>query len=360
MTIQEEIELKVELLSRGAVISEEGWEAYKRSAGFQIYLDDVVVSVPAWGKYKRYKYVQNSPYLIKKENSLWTLHKNGERLREITVQPRPAFYDRLTSDGNEMWRVFHVCGNNCLLTGIRQTCSFMKGDKQCKFCGTIFNPQYEGRLDKKSPEQLAEVAEMAFQDGMIDVMLSTGVTKSPDRGVRDIAEAARAIKERVDVPIQAEVAVPKDISKLRELSDCIDSISINLETLDQRVREDVCPDKSSIPYDDYFKAFELSLELFGESQVNSWLIAGIGESGESILEGAKRLTELGVYPFLVALRPTKYTAFEDRFPPSPERLGGLSKGVADLVKDSGLRPNKNKAGCVRCSACSAVKDYVNL
>jgi radical SAM protein (TIGR04043 family) len=360
MSYLEEIELKVELLTRGARISEEGWGAYKRSAGFQIYLDDVVVSVPAWGKYKRYKYVKDSPYLIKKEDSVWTLHKSGKKLREIKVRPRPAFYDRLTSDGNDMWRIFHVCGNNCLLTGIRQTCAFIKGDKQCKFCGTIFNPRYEGRLDKKSPDQLAEVAEMAFQDGMVDVMLSTGVTNTSDRGVREIAIAARAIKERVDVPIQAEVAVPKDISTLKELSDCIDSISINVETLNQRVREEVCPDKSTIPYEDYFKAFELSLELFGENQVNSWLIAGIGESNQSVLEGAKKLSEMGVYPFLVALRPSKWTAFENRLPPTPERLGGLSRGVAEMVTDSGLRPNKNKAGCVRCSSCSAVRDYANL
>lgn len=357
---KEDVELKVELLCKGTRISEEGWGAYKRSAGFQVFLDDVVVSVPAWGKYKRYKYVENSPFLIKKEDSHWILYKDNEEFREIVVHPRPAFYDLKTSDGVEMWRVFHVCGNNCLLTGVRQTCAYMKGGKQCKFCGTIFNPSYEGRLDKKTPAQLAEVAEAGLKERMKDVMLSSGVTKTPDRGVYDIAKAARAIKKRVDVAIQAEVAVPKDISMLEEFSGCIDSISINIETIDQKVREEVCPDKSKIPYENYFKAYQLSLDLFGENQVNSWLIAGIGESDESIIEGARKLTEAGVYPYLVALRPTKFTAFADRLPPTPERLGRLSSEVADIVKDAGLRPKKNKAGCVRCSACSAVKDYVYL
>ncbi|RMF91511.1 MAG: radical SAM protein [Methanobacteriota archaeon] len=357
---KEDVELKVELLTLGAVVSEEGWDAYKRSAGFQIYLDDLAVSVPAWGKYKRYKHVERSPFLITREGERWELHRDGEFLREIRVNPRPAFYDMKTTDGVDMWRVLHVCGDNCLLTGVRQTCSLMKGGQQCRFCGTIFNPRYEGRLDRKTPLQLAEAVEAGMKEGMIDVMLSSGVTKTPDRGVRDIAEAARAIKDRVDVRIQAEVAVPEDPEMLREFEGVVDCISLNVETLDQRVREEICPGKSKIPYEDYFRAFDISLELFGENQVNSWLIAGMGESDESVLMSAARLAEAGVYPYLVALRPSKLTGLEDQPPPSPERLGRLCKEVAGIVKDAGLRPEKNRAGCIRCSACSAVKDYVNL
>lgn len=357
---RESVELKVKLLTKGARISKNGWDAYKRSAGFQIYIDDMPVSVPAWGKYERYWYVEDSPYLIERDGSRWNLLENGETLREIRAQPRPPFYSKVTSDGADMWRVFHVCGDNCLLTGVRQTCSYMKDNGQCKFCGTIFNPRYEGRLDIKTPGQLAEVAKEGLADGMKDIMLSSGVTKTPDRGLSDVAEAAKAIKEVVDVNIQAEVAVPEDVSLLRELSGVVDCISLNIETFDQSVRELVCPEKSNISYDDYFKAFELSLEIFGENQVNSWLIAGIGESDESVIDGAERLAGMGVYPMLVALRPTKYTAFENMSPPTPERLMGLSERVAEIVKDAGLRPDQNKAGCVRCGACSAVKDYAKL
>src|SRR3990172_6794647 len=163
---KDDVELKIELLTRGARVSEEGWDAYKRSAGFQIFLGDVPVSVPAWGKYKRYKHVESSPYLIRKEDSRWVLYKDAGMLREISVSPRPAFYDMKTSEGVDMWKVFHVCGNDCLLTGVRQSCIYMKGGGQCKFCGTIYNPRYEGRLDRKTPEQLAEVAVAGVKEGM--------------------------------------------------------------------------------------------------------------------------------------------------------------------------------------------------
>ncbi len=357
---KEDVDLKVELLTRGARISREGWDSYKRSAGFQVYLNDLPVSIPAWGKYDRYKWAEASPFIIKKEDSKWGLYKEDEFLRELTVQGKPFFYNNKTTSGSEMWRVLHICGDQCLLTGVQQTCAYMKDGLECKFCGTIYNPRYEGRLDRKKPGELAEVAEAAFKEGIIDVMLSSGVTRNPDRGVLDVASAARAVKERIDVKIQAEVAVPSDVETLNELSGCVDSISLNIESLDTEVREKVCPGKSRISFEDYFRAFLLSLEIFGDNQVNSWIIAGIGESDESIIKGARRLAESGVYPFLVALRPTKYTAFENRVPPTPERLKRLSTAVAGIVKDAGLRPDRNKAGCARCSACSAVKDYARL
>jgi len=357
---REDVELKVELLCRGARVSEECWHAYKRSAGFQAFLGDVLVSIPSWGRYRRYRYAERSPYQIRMQGSRWLLCRGGKAVRELTVHLRPRFYDMRTSDGVEMWRVFQVCGHNCLLTGVRQTCAYMRGGAQCKFCGTIFNPRYEGRLDRKRPEQLAEAAERGAEEGMRHVVLSTGVSKKPDRGVHEIAEAAKAIKERVELPIQAEVAVPSEVSMLEELSPFVDSISINIETLDQRIREEACPDKSKIPYSDYFKAYELSLRLFGENQVNSWLIAGLGEEDEKVIEGARTLAEMGVYPFLVPLRPTVRTAFEHRSPPSPERMMRLSREVAEIVREAGLEPRRNRAGCMRCSACSAVKDYVYL
>src|SRR3989337_32223 len=110
---KDDVELKIELLTRGARVSEEGWD-----------------------EYKRYKHVESSPYLIRKEDSRWVLYKDAEMLREISVSPRPAFYDMKTSEGVDMWKVFHVCGNDCLLTGVRQSCIYMKGGGQFKFCGT--------------------------------------------------------------------------------------------------------------------------------------------------------------------------------------------------------------------------------
>jgi len=355
---KKDIELKTELLCSGATVSSELWSYYKRSAGFPVFLNNVPVSVPAYGKYERYEYVKNSPFSLRKIDSSFVLYKNNEKLREVKVLPKPGFYEEKTSDGIEMKKILQVCGYDCLLTGVVQTCNYMRTNEECRFCGTIYNPVFEGRLDAKKPAQLAETAAAGAKEGMKHIVLSCGVTAGADRGAKLIKKAAEAIKSKTEMPIQAEIAVPKELKYLEELGGCVDSISINIETFEQDVRENACPAKSRISYEEYFKAYKLSLELFGENQVNSWIILGIGENDKSLLEGAEKLASLGVFPFLAPLRPTKGTGFGELLPPSPDRLREVSVKIADIAKKYGLKPEKNKAGCLRCSSCSPVKDYV--
>ena len=353
-------ELKVELLCYGMKVPREAWDYYKRSAGFPIRFGETLVSVPSKGRYDRYSFVEDSPFTIEKGGEGWRLLKDGRVIREVEVAEVPGFYSRRSSDGVEMRRIFQVCGWDCVLTGVVQSCAYQRRGEECRFCGTIYNPVYEGRLDRKLPEQLAEAAEAAAQEGIKHAVITSGVMPTPDRGARILLEAAKAIKERVDIPLEAELAPPEDLLYLELLLEHVDSVSINIETLDGRVREYACPGKSRIPYEAYFAAYELALDVLGENQVNSWLIAGLGESDDAVIEGVEELAERGVFPFLVPLRPTKGTGYEDARPPSPGRLAKLAMHAAEVVKDFGLKPEKNRAGCMRCSACSPVRDFLKL
>ncbi len=353
----EEKELKVELLCRGAKVAEEAWGYYKRSAGFPVKIGKTLVSVPSLGKYQRYSFVEGTPFEIRLEASKWLLYRDGEPVTELTVADVPEFYEKTTSDGVKMKKIFQVCGWDCLLTGVVQSCSFQGSGTECRFCGTIYNPVYEGRLDRKTPQQLAEAAKAGAEEGMKHIVITSGVMPGKDRGAKILLDAAKRIKEEVDIPVQAELAPPEDMKYLEDLLEYVDSVSINVETLNQEVREKACPDKSKIPYEDYFKAWKLSEEVLGENQVNSWYIAGIGEEKESILSNVERLASSGVFPFLVPLRPTRGTGFENVPSPEPEFMKEISSKTAEVVMSYGLKPEKNKAGCLRCSACSAVRDY---
>ena len=44
---------------------------------------------------------------------------------------------------------------------------------------TIFNPRYEGRLDKKTPEQLAEVAEEGLKEGIESAIEKIPILEKP-------------------------------------------------------------------------------------------------------------------------------------------------------------------------------------
>ncbi len=91
--------------------------------------------------------------------------------------------------------------------------------------------------------------------------------------------------------------------------------------------------------------------------MSSYVIAGMGERDGSIIEGSKMLAELGVYPFIVPLRPIPGSDMENEKPPDPDRMRHLYARVAEILHDTGVSWRKNKAGCVRCRACSALSDF---
>jgi biotin synthase-related radical SAM superfamily protein len=139
-----------------------------------------------------------------------------------------------------------------------------------------------------------------------------------------------------------------------------DTIGIHIESFDPTVLKEVCPGKAETSLKRYFEIWKHSVKLFGENQVSSFIIAGLGESDDSILEGSARMAEIGVIPFLVPLRPIIGTEFENMSPPNPRRMISLYKRTAEILETYGVNPAKSKAGCVRCGCCSAIKEAKDL
>ncbi len=99
------------------------------------------------------------------------------------------------------------------------------------------------------------------------------------------------------------------------------------------------------------------MELLGPGRVSSFVIAGLGENDHSILEGTRLLASLGVYPFVLPLRPIPGTPLGEVSPPPPDRMFGLYEAAAKIIDASGLRAAEAGAGCVRCGSCSAITHY---
>jgi len=116
----------------------------------------------------------------------------------------------------------------------------------------------------------------------------------------------------------------------------------------------VAPAKARCGLEHYRKAWQRAVELFGKNQVSSFLIAGLGESAESLIAGARALCALGVFPYVLTLRPDPGTRLERECPPAPDFMIAVYRAVAALLKDHGLSSKASKAGCVRCGACSSL------
>ena len=109
--------------------------------------------------------------------------------------------------------------------------------------------------------------------------MTTGTPNSSDRGARIMAETAKAVKAKVNIPIQGQCEPPDNPIWFQKMKDSgIDSLGMHLEVVEEEVRKKILPGKSEITLERYYKAFEESVSVFGKGEVSTYLLAGLGLS----------------------------------------------------------------------------------
>ena len=114
---------------------------------------------------------------------------------------------------------------------------------------------------------------------------------------------------------------------------------------------------NSLPVEYYFKAFASAVAVFGRGQVSTYLLAGLGDTLEALVEGCDLLIQIGVYPFVVPFVPITGTPLAHHPAPSSEFMFSLYQQVGALLKRSSLSSKDIKAGCGKCGACSALSSF---
>jgi radical SAM protein (TIGR04043 family) len=132
---------------------------------------------------------------------------------------------------------------------------------------------------------------------------------------------------------------------------------MHLEAVDPQVRERIMPGKASVPTDYYYEAFAAAVKVFGWGQVSTYLLAGLGDSAETLLEACDRLIALGVYPFVVPFVPITGTPLADYPSPTSEFMYPLYEQVGQKLRQAGMFSQDIKAGCAKCGACSALSTF---
>jgi radical SAM protein (TIGR04043 family) len=303
-------------------------------------------------------YVARSPFVLEPEGDQWALFRDGRRLAGVVVPPRPHYYDLRTSDGIPYWQIALLHLDSVASTVI-QTCLYWGNEDQCHFCGIELSLEAGKTIPVKKPHHLAEVARAAKElDGAVDVTLTTGTTNARDKGALYISKCAQAIKAVVDLPVQAQFEPPDDLAVLDVVRDRgVDTVGIHVETFDQGVLDRIAPAKGRIGVEGYFRCWERALELFGPGQVTTYVILGMGEDPEVTVEGCRRAVDMGVYPFVVPLRPIPGSIMEDLPTPPPEYVEWMYRQVAPYVSARGLGAAEVSAGCARCKACSSMSAF---
>ncbi len=315
-------------------------------------LDGTTVMVPVYNDASA-----SSPYRLASSGAALAIEgPEQECSPEITTPRTPAFYGLSTADGISYRSIALLHSKDVLATTLLQTCiRFRDRTQSCQFCA-IEQSIDDGALVRKTPAQVAEVAEAAVRlDGVKQLVMTTGTPNSDDRGARLMAETAAAVKRRVNLPIQGQCEPPEDPSWYRRMKESgIDSLGMHLEVVEPDVRRRILPGKSELSLQRYYEAFADAVAVFGRGEVSTYLLAGLGDSKEALLACSRRLIELGVYPFVVPFVPISGTPLESHPSPDSSFMVDVYQGVAAMLKMEDLRSEQMSAGCAKCGACSAL------
>ncbi len=303
-----------------------------------------------------------SPYVVEKPDSEGRARvlREGVALGEARFPARPRFYDLATAEGVPYAQIATLHGRDVLATTVLQTCiRYQSRTKTCQFCA-IGQSLAAGRtIARKTPSQLAEVAKAAVElDGVKHMVMTTGTPSGRDRGAEILAESATAVKNAVYLPIQAQCEPPDDDGWFARLKSAgVDSLGMHIEVVGTALRQRLMPGKSEIPISRYLTAFAAAVPVFGRGQVSTYILAGLGDSAETILDLSTQLVALGVYPFVVPFVPISGTPLESHAGPSAAFMEAVLRPLSAMLVEAGLKAADIKAGCGKCGACSALSTY---
>ena len=319
-----------------------------------VTIDGTTVMIPVYNDV-----AVRSPYTVG-ANSRSPLQKNGETIASVAFPHRPKFYDLKTIDGIPYSQIALLHGHNVLATTVLQTCiRYSDRHNSCQFCAIEQSLQAASTIARKTPQQLAEVAAAAVKlDGVEHLVMTTGTPNHTDRGAAYLIRCAQAVKAAVNLPIQVQCEPPDDFAWFAKMKQAgIDSLGMHLEVIEPKVRDRIMPGKAQVSLDYYFEAFTAAVKVFGWGQVSTYILAGLGDSLDTIVNTCDRLIDIGVYPFVVPFVPITGTPLASDRPPSSDFMYAIYERVSAMLNNAGMSSNDIKAGCAKCGACSALSVF---
>ena len=311
-----------------------------------LWIEGVPVTVPPSA---------SSPYALRAEDSGQGIYRDGSKVASVAGTSRPRFYDLTTADGVPYHQIalLHL---DSLASTVVQACNYWGNSDQCGFCGIGLSLAAGRTVARKTPEMLAEVAVAARDlDGAVDATLTTGSSVAPDHGALYVARCGQAVKEAAGLPVEVQFEPPRDLVVLEQVRDMgVDALGIHVESFDPQVLARVAPGKFRTGIETYFRTWERAVELFGEGRVSTYVILGMGEDPELTVEACRRAVDIGVYPFVVPLRPVAGSLMQDVPAPSRTYTEPIYRKVAGFLAARGLDAGTAVAGCARCQACSSL------
>ncbi|MHB9027572.1 MAG: radical SAM protein [Candidatus Latescibacterota bacterium] len=323
--------------------------------------DDFVLSD---GTVSQFRYNPDSPYLLERRDGVLAVTRNGDILDIVRLIDRPCFYDKTTASGAVMKRIAQVGGEDCFFICYHNYCSHFGNGLQCKFCNLVSTKKdYNSVLSRKTAVDIGETAAAAFAEGKTNHILLTGGCFNHEREKEIVVGILDAIKEALGTDTIPGTILPSatlhedDIRFYRDTG--IGAIGYSMEIWDEDFYRAVCPGKSrAVSHDQYFKAVQKAVAIFGPGNVYGVLVMGL-EPADGFMRGIRALYDAGanVVPFVWS--PNPGSNFEGHRAPNAAWYIEHTLQAAEIVKKSGV-PDGNENHCYRCDGNSLLHDALRL
>ncbi|MFX0169693.1 MAG: radical SAM protein [Candidatus Hodarchaeota archaeon] len=359
------LQLKVAMLTRGVQLPPTEHLGRLGGAGptlgrYFLINRDVLVNAPVRGGKS-----------AKQFHSLKLLHLSANRFRvdqfegtqpEVELIPQPVYYDDILRDGTPMTHIALVHGQDCLATTIIQHCAYFNKGQECHFCSIPVSLENRQTVLYKSPDQFLAVLKAAKKEGRAShLTLTIGSPDRSDRGIEEYIDFVSQIRKHSDIPIHVQLEPPKPPTLLQGLKKAgVDTVGIHLEIYNDSLRKRYCPGKfHHASYQEYLQSWRIATELFGRGQVSTFVLLGLGETPKQLHTGFKETIETGTIPVPVPYRPNPGSRLENHIPSYISHLDQIVTvylDCAQLLWDHNLDPHSHRAGCIRCTGCTAITE----
>jgi len=257
-------------------------------------------------------------------------------------------------------------------TTLQLACCYQQRGEGCAFCGHRQwwkrgrrpPPEADSPTETLSPAKtISPVEKKGVDDKQIPLqrlVINTATLPGPDKGIRQLVEAAKELPCSLrsnDFFLVAGFEAVEELTWLERLKACgYQGMFCNFEIFDQKLRRQVMPAKGRLSLELYQKNWQQGLKLFGPGRVSTMIIAGLGEDPESIVEGAESAISMGINTSIVPFMPIKGSKLAQSQPPSFNYMARIYQQVADIYKKYQFEPFDNQIVCRRGDCFTAIKD----
>jgi len=231
--------------------------------------------------------------------------------------------------------------------------AFINIDANCRFhCLFCSSPELEGYTRISNDRWISHIRKFA-ESGEIDaIALTSGVPSGIEENIDDFVYILERVRD-LGLPMGVEPYV-ETRAQLQRLYDAgARELKLNIEAWDKDLFRLVCPD---LDHDSILRMLKHGVEIFGQNNVTSNIIIGLGESDACILEGLETLARMGVAANLrrLHLNPVNRKRLEtalDIQPLSLDRYLELRDKQEEIFHRHGIDSSRFHTMCFPCKGC---------